>query len=433
MTDANQNVEPQAPVDTTLADMTLADPGVHRCPFGYYATMQDESPVHYDRHTDLWMITRYDDVVSAAGAWERFSSHIDMRRDVSNVDPTEADELFKREGYFVEDVLSQVDPPRHTPFRRLVEKLFTGPTVKRMHDYLDTHVVELIDAFADRGRADFYHEFAVPLPVDVIADQLGLPRSDGMKLKRWTDAFIASFDATITAERKLECVKGILEFQKYFVAKRDEKLAQPGDDLLSMLVAARKDDGTPLTIEEYLALCAQLMVAGNETTRNVLLAGLHKLVTDPALQTRLRRSPDLIPRFVDEMLRLEAPAQGLFRRCTREVTLGGVTLPEGAKVLLLFGAGNRDPRAFPNPDEVVLDRPNGNRHLAFGYGIHSCIGRTLATAELTIAFTRLLERLDDIRLAPDAPTPQIIPHFNMRGLDSLSIVFRKRGEADDQH
>jgi cytochrome P450 len=242
-----------------------------------------------------------------------------MRRDVSNVDPTEADELFKREGYFVEDVLSQVDPPRHTPFRRLVEKLFTGPTVKRMHGYLDTHVVELIDTFADRGRADFYHEFAVPLPVDVIADQLGLPRSDGMKLKRWTDAFIASFDATITAERKLECVKGILEFQKYFVTKRDEKLAQPGDDLLSMLVAARKDDGAPLTIEEYLALCAQLMVAGNETTRNVLLAGLHELVNRAGAANTLKT----IAGFDPAIRRRDVATRGAGARIVSSLHPGG--------------------------------------------------------------------------------------------------------------
>lgn len=420
MNDTMQDVEPRP-----LAELTLADPTVHRCPFGYYATMQAEAPVHYDRHTDLWMITRYEDVVAAASAWDAFSSHIDMRRDVSNVDPTEADELFRREGYFVEDVLSQVDPPRHTSFRKLVEKLFTGPAVKRMHDYLDAHVNELIDTFIDQGRADFYDAFAVPLPVDVIADQLGLPRTDGRLLKRWTDSFIASFDATISAERKLDCVKDILQFQKYFVAKRDEKLASPGLDLLSMLVAARKEDGEPLSIEEYLALCAQLMVAGNETTRNELLAGMYKLATDAALQQTLRASPALIPKFVDEMLRLEAPAQGLYRRCTRDTSLGGVTIPQGAKVLLLFGAGNRDPRMFPNPSHVDLERPNGNRHLAFGYGIHSCIGRTLAVAELTLAFTRLLERLDEIRLAPDVPPPTIIPHFNMRGLNGLSIVFKK--------
>lgn len=412
-------------VRPSLDSMSLADPATQKCPFDFYARLHAESPVFHDARTDLWMITRYDDVIAAALRWETFSSHIDMRRDVSTVDPTEADDLFRREGWLVEDTLSQVDPPRHTTFRRLVEKLFTGPAVKRMHAYLDAHVVELIDTFADRGRVDFLQEFAVPLPVDVIADQLGLPRDAGASIRRWTDAFIASFDATISAEAKLRCVRQILEFQKYFVAKREEKRAAPAEDLLSMLAVATKDDGAELTTEEYLAMCAQLMVAGNETTRNMLLASMRILATDGSLQARLRANPDLIPRFVDEALRLEAPAQGLYRRCTRDVELGGTTIPAGAKVLLMYGAGNRDPRAFPNPGAIDLERPNGNRHLAFGYGIHSCIGRTLATAELTIAIRRLLESFANIRLAADAPPPEQAPHFNMRGLASLVLEFER--------
>jgi cytochrome P450 len=224
-------------------------------------------------------------------------------------------------------------------------------------------------------------------------------------------------------------VRKILEFQKYFVAKREEKLAAPADDLITMMATTLKDDGQPLTIEEYLAVCAQLMVAGNETTRHHLLAGMLMLADDPALQERLRREPAQVPRFVEESLRLESPAQGLYRRCTRDYVLGGVTIPAGAKLLLMYGAANRDAATFPEPARLDLDRPNLNRHLAFGHGIHSCIGRTLATAELTFAFTRLLERLHDIRLDPAYPRPEAKPHFNMRGLDSLRLVFRPAGTA----
>jgi cytochrome P450 len=407
----------------SLVSMTMADPAINECPYEYYGRMHAEAPVHYDARMGLWLVTRHADIIEASHKWDVFSSHIDMRRDVSSVDPTEADELFRREGWLVADVLSQVDPPRHTTFRKMVERLFTGPVVKRMHAYLDEHVLELMAPFEKRGHADFLGEFALLLPLDVVADQLGLPRTDGALLRRWSDAFIASFDPTITAEHKLELCRIILEFQRYFVAWRTKKAEKPGDDLLSMLVATRREDGEPLSTEEYLALCAQLMVAGSETTRNHLLSIMQMLCDDPALQARLRAAPELIPRFVEESLRLESPAQGLYRRTTREVELGGTSIPAGAIVMMMFGAANRDPATFPEPARLDLERANANRHMAFGYGIHSCIGRTLATAELNIATRRLLERLGPIRLAAGRPRPTHMFHFNMRALVGLEIEF----------
>lgn len=406
-----------------LIGMTMADPAINECPYEYYARMHAEAPVHFDARMGLWLVTRHADIVEASHKWEVFSSHIDMRRDVSSIDPTEADQLFLREGWLVADVLSQVDPPRHTLFRKMVERLFTGPVVKRMHAYLDEHVLELIGRFERRGQADFLNEFALLLPLDVIADQLGLPRGDGALLRRWSDAFVGSFDPTISAERKLELCRIILEFQRYFVAWRTKKAEQPGDDLLSMLVATRHEDGRPLSTEDYLALSAQLMVAGSETTRNHLLSIMLMLCDDPALQQRLRAQPGEIPRFVEESLRIESPVQGLYRRTTRAVELGGVTIPAGAIVMMMFGAANRDPATFAEPARLDLGRSNANRHMAFGYGIHSCIGRTLATAELNIATQRLLERLGPIRLASTQPRPSHLFHFNMRALAGLHIEF----------
>jgi cytochrome P450 len=415
--------DPRYACPAALRGMTMADPAINECPYDYYARMHAEAPVHFDEKMGLWLVTRHADIVEASHKWEVFSSRIDMRRDVSTIDPTEADQLFLREGWLVADVLSQVDPPRHTTFRRMVERLFTGPVVKRMHDYLDQHVLELMAPFERRGHADFLAEFALLLPLDVIADQLGLPRTDGALLRRWSDAFIASFDPTIDAARKLELCRIILEFQRYFVAWRTRKAELPGDDLLSMLVATRREDGQPLSTEEYLALCAQLMVAGSETTRNHLLSMMLLLCDDPALQQRLRADPAQVPRFVEESLRLESPVQGLYRRTTREVELGGLRIPAGAIVMVMFGAANRDPAMFPESARLDLGRANANRHMAFGYGIHGCIGRTLATAELGIATRRLLERLGPIRLSAAHPRPRHAFHFNMRALESLHIEF----------
>jgi predicted amidohydrolase len=279
--------------------------------------------------------------------------------------------------------------------------------------------------FPGQLRTNLYaREFAVAAQAAPLSPPPeALPRSHGERLRRWTDAFIASFDPTISAERKLELTQEILEFQMYFVAWRQKKIEAPADDLLSMLSTLEKDDGRRLGTEEYLALCAQLMVAGNETTRNHLLAAMLMLCEDPALQGRLRQDPALIPDFIEESLRLESPAQGLYRRCTQDIVLGGVTIPAGAIALVMYGAGNRDAQVFPEPARIDLARANRNRHLAFGHGVHTCIGRSLAMAELTIAFTRLLERLGNIRLSPDHPPPVRKFHFNMRALDGLQIVF----------
>jgi cytochrome P450 len=402
---------------------------VQECPWPFYRRLHAEDPVHYDPHTGLWMITEHAHLMEVASQWQVFSSEIDMRSDVSTVDPRPALEYLQREGWLAPDTLSQVDPPRHTQYRRLVERLFTGPVVRRMHAYLESHVAEIIDGFAHEGRVDFMERFAVPLPLDVICDQMGVPRADVPLMKRWTDHIAESLNATITAERRMECVRQIVEFQRYFAAKREQKRLEPAGDILSSLAVATKDDGAELTTEEYLATVAQLMVAGNETTRHHLAKGMLILAEQPELQRRLRAEPARIPVFVEESLRIEAPAQGLFRVCRRDYVLGGRTIPAGAKVLLSYGAANRDPGAFADPDRIDLDRPNANRHVSFGYGVHSCIGRVLATAELGIAFRQLLARLDDIRLAPDAPAPRHKPHLSLRGLDSLVVVFRPIGAS----
>ena len=157
-----------------LDAFTISDPAVQECPYGYYKAMHESEPVHYDPKTDLWMIASYDLAVEALSNWQVFSSAIDMRTDVGGPDTSESDALFEKEGYIVHDVLSQVDPPRHTIFRRLVDRTFTGPVVRRMEDYLSFHTEQLIDGFIDQGRCDFFADFAVPLPLGVIADQLGM-------------------------------------------------------------------------------------------------------------------------------------------------------------------------------------------------------------------------------------------------------------------
>ncbi len=408
-----------------LDTFTIADPRIQECPYDYYRAMQEQEAVHYDPQTDLWMIADYDLAVEALRSWEVFSSAIDMRTDVGGPDTSESEALFAQKGYIVRDVLSQVDPPRHTVFRKLVDRTFTAPVVRRMEGYLTRHTEQLIDVFIDKGRCDFFAEFAVPLPLGVIADQLGAPQEDLDKFKIWTDAIIETLGIMLSAERKLECTELIIEFQHYFVDRIAEKRLHPANDILSELVAARHEDGSEFSIEELLAVIQQLLVAGNETTRNHLAKSLWLLIQNQDQQQMLRTDPSLVPNFVEESLRMESPVQGLFRTTTHDTVLGGYAIPKGAKIYVAYGAANRDEKMFSQADTLNVRRNNAIRHLAFGQGIHRCIGQMLARKELEIAITALLRRMNNIALDPAYPAPHHAPSFILRGLTSLHITFTK--------
>lgn len=408
---------------------SVFDPAVQNDPYRYYAEMHARDPVHYDPAADLWLVTSHALIMQAARDPAVFSSEIDMRTDVAGPDTSGSEALLAREGWIVRDVLTQADPPRHTMFRKLVDRLFTGPVAKRMEAYIEAHVDELIDGFASAGEVEFMRQFAIPLPLDVIADQLGVPRADNDRFKAWTDAIIATLGIMITPGRKLECTRHIIAFQHYFVEKMAEKRAAPAQDIISAIARARlEQEDRELTVEERLALIQQLLVAGNETTRNHLAKCMVLLAGDPALQARLSAEPSRIPAFVEESLRLESPVQGIFRQTTCEVTLGEARLPAGAKLLLMYGAGNRDPEKFPEPARLDVERANANRHLAFGYGIHGCIGAMLARKELEVAIRQLLTRLGEISLAPGQKPPTHKPNIILRGIEGeLRLVFKPAG------
>ena len=400
---------------------------MQECPYDYYKLMREQEPVHYDPHTDLWMIADYDLAVEVMNNWQIFSSNIDMRKDVGGPDLAESNALFAKEGYVVTDVLTQVDPPHHTFYRSLIDRTFTGLVVKRMDEYLTDHAHELIDTFVERGQCDSKEEFAVPLPLGVIADQLGAPRSDIQRFRIWTDAFVETLGIMLSEERRLECTKLIIEYQHYFVDRINEKKSNPQEDILSGLIAARHEDGRELTYEELLAIIQQLLTAGNETTRNHLVASMMLLIEKPGLQETLRGDKSLVKKFVEESLRLESPVQGLFRIASQDTELGGYKVPKGAKIYLSYGSANRDDKRFPGADKLDVTRRNATKHLAFGYGIHRCIGQMLARKELEIGISAILQRLKNIALEPGHPPITHTPSFILRGIDSLNITFDKVG------
>jgi cytochrome P450 len=338
---------------------------------------------------------------------------------VSAAPPREVQQVLK-EGYPEVATLVTSDPPAHTRFRSLVNKAFTPRRIAEKEGRIRAIALELIDGFEADERADFVWQFAYPLPMTVIAEILGVPPADMGRFKRWSDHAVERLSVGLPVERQVECARAIVEFQHYFSERIEERRQEPRDDMLSDLVRARIEGQEPLSRAEMLSILQQLLVAGNETTTHMLGSLIVLLLESPERWQAVRGNAELAARAVEEALRMEAPVQGLFRTTTCEVELGGVTLPPGSQLQLLYAAGNRDANEFPQPEAFELTRPNANSHLAFGGGEHFCLGAALARLEGRIALQVLGARLPNLRLEPGQSFTHV-PHFFMRGYEHVYV------------
>ena len=411
--------------DTQSADsveLNLADPQVMECPYPLYKKLRDEAPAYFVEEAGFWIISRYDDCLAAIRDPKVFSSKMGFR---PGSVPDEVARIFNEEGFgALPDTLVSNDPPSHTRYRKLVDRTFTAGRVRQMEDYMVEVVSELIDGFIAHGRLKVMNDFAIPVPMYVIADQLGVPRSDRDKFKEWSDAAVAPLGLLISDERKIECAKLAVNMHKYFVKVFADRRENPRGDIISDLVT-KEVNGKPLDTPELLSVLDQLLVAGNETTTSAIGASVVRLAQDPELVELLASQPDKCNNFAEEILRHESPVQGLFRMTTEDVEIGGTTIPQGSLVNLRYGSANRDEQKFECPAEFNVDRKNASSHLAFGAGIHHCIGAQLARREIAIAVRELTTRLKDIRLV-DPDTLSHTPSVILRGLNEFEIEFSER-------
>lgn len=404
-----------------LRDFDLTAPEVMECPYRYYEKLRAEAPVYRVDKLGFWIISRYDLCLEAIKQPEVFSSKMGFR---PGSVPEEVTRIYEEEGFGpLPDTLVSNDPPSHTRYRKLVDRAFTAGRVAKMEAYIEQIVHELIDAFIDDGETEIMSRFAVPVPMYVIADQLGVPRSDMDKFKAWSDAAVEPLGLMISDERKIHCAKLAVEMQHYFVKVFEERRRSPQDDLITDLVT-RDVDGKPLEVPELLSILNQLLVAGNETTTSSIGAAVVQLARDPELMDRLNDNPDLSRNFAEEVLRHESPVQGLFRMTTADVDIGGTRIPKGSLVNLRYGSANRDEQKFDCPAKFDVARKNASAHLAFGAGIHHCIGAQLARREIASCVRGLSRRLSRIRLVDENPphTPSVI----LRGLQRLHVMFDAR-------
>ena len=408
-------------VDLATLDFFSAE--VQECPFQIYRQLQDEAPVWQMPGTNVFVVTRYSDIRDIIRDPARFSSSFGalLNAGASN---KEVDAIYGQGYEMVETLLTQ-DPPRHRVYRNLVNKVFSNKRIEGMRDYIQSITDELIDAWIDDGEVDLMNRLCVPLPIYVIADQLGVPRAELPLIKKWSDASASRLGRLANEEQQIQNAKDIVEFQHYFADLIDRMRESPEDNIISDLANNTIDEGRLLTKPEALGMIQQILVAGNETSTSGIAGGVVLLIENPDEQTKLRSNPDLIPGAVEEILRLETPTSGMWRMATENTEVGGVPIPKGAFLMVRFAAGNRDESVFSCGHEMKVDRDNASNHLAFGQGTHFCLGAQLARSEMQIALGSLLARTDNWGLVEGKNTLTHNPNVLLRGLKDLYISFDK--------
>ncbi|HEY2832823.1 MAG TPA: cytochrome P450 [Sporichthyaceae bacterium] len=409
-----------------------ADPDLVRCPYPIYAHLREEHPVHWVSALSAYAVTRHADVLDVLLRPEDFSSTRQSGPGAATAlaRAVAADESYpeavraaavRRVGIAQKGAsLVNCDPPRHGQQRTLMNKAFAPRRVNALEAPITDVAETLADAFVPNRRADLVRDYAVPLPMTVIARALGIDDVDQPTLKRWSDCFVrANGKPTLPREEIVALLTGLDECYDYFTAAIADRVSTPREDLISDVAAA----GEVLCHEEQLQTLTLFLIGGNETTQSLISSCAAALAMDPTLQERLRSDTAQVPAFVEEVLRLEPPAQGLFRTATRGTTAGGVPIAAGEFVWLLYAAANRDPDQWPAADEVRLDRAaEGRRHLSFAQGPHFCLGAPLARAEARIAIEVLLRRTSALALAPGEDCGSWMPNLVQHNLTRLQVV-----------
>ncbi|WP_293903081.1 cytochrome P450 [Phenylobacterium sp.] len=409
-----------------LAEFNIFDPDLLQDPHAYYRRLRQEAPVFRDPKTGIVSVATYDLIMEVNRQPLVFSNNFggQMRGSVGAQDPEEM--AIMSEGIAVANTMLTADPPVHTRFRKLAMKAFTHKRVEAMGAYVATVAHELIDGFIADGRCEFKSAFANHLPMIVIADSLGAPRADMDRFHRWSDAFVVQLGGVSDRETRLEASRRINEFQRYFIEIIEQKRANPTEDVISDLVhATLAEEGDPRTMDysELLSIIQQLLVAGNETTAHTLTTGLYYLVSDPQLLARVLADRSLVPDFVEETLRLLSPTNNMWRIATRDAEIGGYPIKGGEMILVRYGSGNRDETRFPDPESFDPSRPDARGHLAFGAGIHTCIGAQLARKEMVTAFGIVLDRLKSPRIQAGRNVFRYSPNILLRGVLELHVEF----------
>jgi cytochrome P450 len=409
------------------------DPLIRNNPFPFYRVLRKDQPVYYDPKLDTYLVTRYEDAQTVLRDPITYSLEHGYQDRYANGFVDELAEIMNRDGGgFIRDIIA-CDPPAHSRLRKLLENAFTPHRVKTLEPRIREMVAELIEPLAARGQGDGMKDIGAPLTARIICEQLGFDFNEvgTEKIARWTTALLAQIGRMQTREQMIENARQMCELQNYIIPHIRAREKEPREDIVSDLVHARLDDdkNPALSFAEKVSCIRALLIAGNDTTAAALANMMMILATQPQLAGRLHESRDderLLTRFVEEVLRLEPPAHGLYRTAMKEVALGGARIPAHSQICILFASANDDEAQFSCPRILDTTRPNITKHLTFGAGIHLCIGASLARMELKVAAQEIIKRLDNIRLTIPAEELTYLPSLATQTLERLPLAFTRR-------
>ncbi|MCO7219154.1 cytochrome P450 [Klenkia sp. PcliD-1-E] len=392
--------------------LDLTDPSFVEDPYPAFAAARAQAPVQWDEGLGMWLA--YGHAEANAVLRTRALGRIWTDREPA--------ERFGQFNLIHRNAILEMEPPDHTRLRRLISAAFARGHVERLRPWVEELAASLVDGMVERSSAgepvDLFTGMAEQLPVEVIAELLGVPQADRPLLRPWSNAIVKMYEYGRTTQTEDAAETAAAEFVAYLRELAAQRRQAPGEDLLTHLVTARDADGDRLTEDELVTTCILLLNAGHEATVNVTGNGLLALLQHPDQLARLRADRSLLPTAIEELMRFDSPLQLFERTATADVELGGVTVQEGQKIAALLGSGNHDPAVFDAPDTLDVGRTD-NPHISFGAGVHFCIGAPLARVELQASFGALLARTSVLELAGDARRR---PEFVIRGLAGLPLT-----------
>ncbi|MHB8625083.1 MAG: cytochrome P450 [Aggregatilineales bacterium] len=403
----------------------LFSPELARQRYSLYTAMRTMQPIMPLPEYDLWLAFRYQDVRTILSDYESFSSRV--LGGGATISESEAEAIAQATGLdssFRKSLIAS-DPPLHRKLRDLLSKAFTPRAIEKLEPRIVELTTQMLDKVIANGKMDVVHDLAYPLPVIVIAEMLGIPPEDRAAFKAWSDDLVSNsneFIAGVPSDESQTANRydSYGQMSSYLIRTLNLRRVEPRDDLISALLAAEVD-GQKLTQNDLLSFCVLLLIAGNITTTNLITNAVIAFTENPGAYRQLQASPELLPSTVEEVLRYYSPVQAMARLTRREVELGGQTIPAGQRVVAWIGSANRDETIFSDADRFDIAR-QPNPHVAFGYGVHYCLGAPLARLEGKIALSAISQRLHDLQRADDAPL-DFTPGMLLNGVTHLPVRF----------
>jgi cytochrome P450 len=417
---------------TQLAPLLDLDENSVRCPYPIYDSLREAAPVHYDDAAGFFVVTGFAAASYVTSHPEQFSSSNPtgptVAANAAAIEAALADapDLAQRLGALSADrgsVLFTADPPRHTRHRKLLNRALTPRAIAALEPAIRDICNQVLDGFIADGQVEFVSRYASAVPALALGVLLGVPGDETKDFLRWGKAINSAIGAVMSPDEIRTCIADQLAFFAYFDEQIEQRRISPRDDMLTAIANAHHGDEEPFTAKEVSGIVAQLVGAGVETTAKLISASMLMLLRDDVRMKNLRADPMGLPAFLEESLRVESPVQGLFRIAMQDCVVADVPIPAGSTIWVVYAAANRDPAEFGCPADFDTERENGRAHMAFGHGIHFCIGAPLARLEAQVAFETLFERLADIHLDVGIDALRYEPSYALHGLASLPLTF----------